>query len=144
MPNTIPPGSHSYHNVITYLRLICGVGFGPNGSTSGYTPASYITYSEEEKHFCAHEAKVVVDAPASVCFGLWDDWHRIVDYIDLVAQVRGNPRHHARQVAVSLVSLQYHQIIRGHGMLIVTCPSADRPGPQRAKHGAVSVLLSMG
>ncbi len=84
--------SHGLLSIASCCRLICGVGYGPHGSASGYTPASYITYSEDEKHFCAHEAKVVVDAPASVCFGLWDDWHRIVDYMDLVAQVRGNTR----------------------------------------------------
>jgi aminopeptidase-like protein len=68
---------------------------GPNGSSSGYTPASYITYSDDERHFCAHDAAVVVDAPVSLCFGLWDDWHRLVDYMDLIAQVGGSGTAHA-------------------------------------------------
>lgn len=56
---------------------------------SGYTPAQYIEYS---KHYASHEASVEVDASPSVCFAIWDDWRRLVDFLDLIAQVRaGGP-----------------------------------------------------
>jgi len=56
---------------------------------SGYTPADYITFSEQPEHACVHVVEAVVNAPADVCFALWDDWQRLVDFLDLVGQVRG-------------------------------------------------------
>lgn len=55
---------------------------------SGYTPADYITYSEDPEHACRHAAEVVVAAPPDVCFALWNDWQRLVDFLDLIGQVR--------------------------------------------------------
>jgi hypothetical protein len=28
-----------------------------------------------------------VRAPAQLCFELWDDWNRLVDFLDLISQV---------------------------------------------------------
>ena len=55
---------------------------------SGYTPADYITYSEDPEQACVHAAEVVVDAPLDVAFAWWDDWQRLVDFMDLIGQVR--------------------------------------------------------
>ena len=55
---------------------------------SGYTPADYVSFSENAEHACYHAAEAVVDAPADVAFEWWDDWHRLVDFLDLVGQVR--------------------------------------------------------
>lgn len=56
-------------------------------SIGGYTPADYITYSEEPEHQCHHVVEVLVDAPVDVCFALWNDWHRLIDFLDLIGQV---------------------------------------------------------
>jgi hypothetical protein len=123
---------------------VSAAGFGPNGASSGYTPASYITYSEDERHFCAQDATVVVDAPASVCFGLWDDWHRLVDYMDLIAQV-GRARRMPCPRARVRAAAAPHGRPAAEARLMARHPrAADRPGPQRAGHGAVPVLLQMG
>lgn len=53
----------------------------------GYTPANYISYSPLEQHVCRHLIGVSVQAPASVCFDLWNDWARVVDFMDLISQV---------------------------------------------------------
>lgn len=55
---------------------------------SGYTPANYVSFSEDPEHICHHMAAIDVDAPASVCFSLWNDWNRLVDFLDLINQVR--------------------------------------------------------
>lgn len=54
---------------------------------SGYTPANYISFSEQPGDVAGHGFSVVVDAPSSVCFGIWNDWNRLVEFLDLVAQV---------------------------------------------------------
>jgi hypothetical protein len=54
----------------------------------GYTPADYITFCDEPDLQCHHKAEVLVDAPADVCFALWSDWSRLVDFMDLIGQVR--------------------------------------------------------
>lgn len=38
---------------------------------------------------CHHMAAITVQAPPEVCFSIWDDWNRLVDFLDLVSQVRG-------------------------------------------------------
>lgn len=53
----------------------------------GYTPAQFISWTDEEEYRCHHMVAVEVDAPASVCYALWDDWSRMVDYLDLITQV---------------------------------------------------------
>jgi uncharacterized membrane protein len=53
----------------------------------GYTPANYISYTDEPEYRCHLAVVTSVDAPASVCFDLWNDWERLVDWMDLVAQV---------------------------------------------------------
>lgn len=55
----------------------------------GYTPANYVSWSETEAHACRYLVGVQVQAPVSVCFELWDDWARLVDFLDLISQVRG-------------------------------------------------------
>lgn len=56
---------------------------------SGYTPAEYITYSDDPQHTCCHVIEAVVNAPPEVCFEWWSDWQRLVDFLDLIGQVRG-------------------------------------------------------
>jgi hypothetical protein len=53
----------------------------------GYTPANYISYSDQKEHACRHLIGVSVRAPASTCFDLWNDWARLVDFLDLISQV---------------------------------------------------------
>lgn len=54
----------------------------------GYTPANYISYSEDPQHSCHIAVVVEVDAPVSVCYDLWNDYSRLVEWLDLVAQAR--------------------------------------------------------
>lgn len=53
----------------------------------GYTPANFITY--HEGNVAPYTQSVTINAPPSVCFEFWNDWNRLVDFLDLVAQVRG-------------------------------------------------------
>ncbi|GIL60170.1 hypothetical protein Vafri_14786, partial [Volvox africanus] len=62
-------------------------GPGPDSVISGYTPANYISFSENEKDVATHNFVIEVDAPASICFGIWNDWNRLVEFLDLVAQI---------------------------------------------------------
>lgn len=55
---------------------------------SGYTPANYITYSDQ---MVQHWHSVVVHAPRSVCFQFFSDWNRLVDFLDLVSQIGLDP-----------------------------------------------------
>lgn len=57
----------------------------------GYTPASYITYSSRPQDACSLSVDVTVDAPASVCYDIFNDWHRLVDFFDLVHQIGLDP-----------------------------------------------------
>ncbi|KAI8467716.1 MAG: hypothetical protein J3K34DRAFT_460251 [Monoraphidium minutum] len=54
---------------------------------SGYTPADFITYSEDPQQACVHATEAVVAAPADVCFEFWNEWQRLVDFLDLVGQI---------------------------------------------------------
>ncbi|GLI70767.1 hypothetical protein VaNZ11_015800, partial [Volvox africanus] len=62
-------------------------GPGPDSVISGYTPANYISFSENEKDVATHNFVIEVDAPANICFGIWNDWNRLVEFLDLVAQI---------------------------------------------------------
>lgn len=55
---------------------------------AGYTPANYIVYSERPKDACTHRLSVEVQAPVAVCFELFHDWSRLVEFFDMIAQVR--------------------------------------------------------
>eukprot|EP00195_Chlamydomonas_chlamydogama_P003447 CAMPEP_0202919418 /NCGR_PEP_ID=MMETSP1392-20130828/75775_1 /ASSEMBLY_ACC=CAM_ASM_000868 /TAXON_ID=225041 /ORGANISM="Chlamydomonas chlamydogama, Strain SAG 11-48b" /LENGTH=318 /DNA_ID=CAMNT_0049612769 /DNA_START=156 /DNA_END=1112 /DNA_ORIENTATION=- len=76
-------------------RVTCAAGSNQSGKPkqkiSGYTPAAYITFSEDEQQRCHHMVAIEVDAPASVCFELWNDWNRLVDYLDLISQIGLDP-----------------------------------------------------
>ncbi len=63
----------------------------PSQDISGYTPANYITYSEDPRHVAPHSVSILVNAPPRICYELWSDWNRLVEFLDLVAQV-GGPR----------------------------------------------------
>lgn len=60
----------------------------PKINVSGYTPADFVTYSSKPSDTCHHMSAVKVQAPASVCFSIWNNWNRLVDFLDLVCQVR--------------------------------------------------------
>lgn len=62
-------------------------------AASGYTPADYISYSTDENKQCHHNAEVWVDAPFDVCYSRWHDWTKLLNYLDLVGQVRGRSWH---------------------------------------------------
>lgn len=53
----------------------------------GYTPANYISYAPGLEHRCHHMVAIDVEAPASVCYDLWSNWARLVDFLDLISQV---------------------------------------------------------
>lgn len=55
---------------------------------SGYTPANFVSFSDKPEHRCHHLVGVEVDAPAAVCFSIWSNWNNVVEFMDLVAQVR--------------------------------------------------------
>ena len=59
----------------------------PKQAISGFTPANFISFSDKPEHRCHHLCAVEVEAPASVCFALWNDWNRLVEFLDLIAQV---------------------------------------------------------
>jgi uncharacterized membrane protein len=54
----------------------------------GYTPASYISFSQDPSKQCHHRAEVVVDAPIDACFAMWSDWTQLVEFMDLIGQVQ--------------------------------------------------------
>lgn len=54
---------------------------------SGYTPADYISFSNDENKQCHHNAEVWVDAPLDTCYSLWSDWTKLLDFLDLIGQV---------------------------------------------------------
>ena len=54
----------------------------------GYTPANYISFSDRPEHACRNMIGVSVQAPVELCFDLWNDWARLVDFLDLISQVR--------------------------------------------------------
>ena len=58
-------------------------------AVGGYTPADYITFSEDPSRQCHHNAEVLVDAPLDLCYSLWHDWTKLLDFLDLVGQVGG-------------------------------------------------------
>lgn len=51
-----------------------------------------MTWSDDPTRLCHHHAEVLVDAPLDVCYGLWADWKKIIDFMDLVQQARAPPR----------------------------------------------------
>lgn len=55
---------------------------------SGYTPADYISFSTDENKQCHHNAEVWVEAPLETCYSLWSSWTKLLDFLDLVGQVR--------------------------------------------------------
>lgn len=59
----------------------------PSQDISGYTPANYITYSEDPRHVAPHSVSILVNAPPRICYELWHDWNRLVEFLDLVAQI---------------------------------------------------------
>jgi hypothetical protein len=69
-----------------------------SGSTStggeeigGYTPADYITYSDDPRHALAHAVEVQADAPLGVCVELWSEWAGLVEFCDLIGKVGLDP-----------------------------------------------------
>lgn len=46
---------------------------------------------------------VEVEAPRSVCFTIWNDWNRLVDFLDLIAQIGLDPS----QPNVALIQCYY-------------------------------------
>ncbi|GFR40384.1 hypothetical protein Agub_g934 [Astrephomene gubernaculifera] len=63
----------------------------PEEEISGYTPANYINFTEDPEGIAEHVVSTVVDAPVSVCYNLWNDWNRLVEFLDLVAQIGLDP-----------------------------------------------------
>lgn len=59
---------------------------------SGFTPADYISFSTDEHKQCHHNAEVWVDAPIDVCYAKWIEWNKLLDFLDLIGQVRGGGR----------------------------------------------------
>lgn len=83
---------------------------------SGFTPADYISFSTDEHKQCHHNAEVWVDAPIDVCYAKWSEWNRLLDFLDLVGQVRGwqESRPRACKPAPWLVTCLW------------SCPAAER------------------
>lgn len=80
---------------------------GKQEAIDGYTPANFISYSDKGEHRCHYMLAVEVDAPVSICYELWNDWCRLVDFLDLVAQVCVQPLclclvHRAASLTVNL------------------------------------------
>ncbi|PNH10854.1 hypothetical protein TSOC_002327, partial [Tetrabaena socialis] len=51
---------------------------------SGYTPANYISFSDTQS--APHSFSTTVEAPASLCFNIWSDWNRLVEFLDLLCR----------------------------------------------------------
>ena len=128
--------------------VACGAAAPRQEYISGYTPAQFIVYNFDEEATCHHMVGIKVDAPASVCFDLWMDWPRLVDFMDLIGQVGlpcisdllpvcpGEGRTHTNSALCTPPS--HHRLPPLHSL-----PS-DRLGPQPAGFGHVPVLLQMG
>ncbi|MEW5302302.1 MAG: hypothetical protein WDW36_005102 [Sanguina aurantia] len=58
---------------------------------SGYTPATYISYADDPAHMCHHTVCIEVNASAAECYALWDDFCRLVDFLDLIGQIGLDP-----------------------------------------------------
>ncbi|KAF8062649.1 hypothetical protein HT031_003978 [Scenedesmus sp. PABB004] len=63
----------------------------PERDIGGYTPAEYISWSDDPTRQCHHAAEVVVDAPIGAAFALWADWARLIEFMDLVGQIGLDP-----------------------------------------------------
>jgi hypothetical protein len=66
----------------------------------GYTPANYVSYAPGLENRCHHMVAIDVEAPAAVCYDLWSNWARLVDFLDLISQV-GKRRSHSRAPAMT-------------------------------------------
>jgi hypothetical protein len=55
---------------------------------AGYTPANYIFFSEVPEHSCSHNVSVSVSSSPTACYDLFQDWSRLVEFFDMVAQAR--------------------------------------------------------
>ena len=64
----------------------------PRQRIEGYTPSDFVSFSEEPEQVCHHMAAVTVQGVTpAICFSIWDDWNRLVDFLDLVCQVGVTP-----------------------------------------------------
>ena len=60
----------------------------PRQRIEGYTPSDFVSFSDEPGQLCHHMAAVTVNGVTpDICFSIWDDWNRLVDFLDLVCQV---------------------------------------------------------
>ncbi|WIA20940.1 hypothetical protein OEZ85_005281 [Tetradesmus obliquus] len=81
----IAVAGHSHSQIKRHRSLpTCQAG---EQDIGGYTPASYISFSEDPSKQCHHRAEVVVDAPIEACFAMWSDWSKLVDFMDLIGQI---------------------------------------------------------
>ena len=70
---------------------------------SGYTPSDYITYSDDPGHACAHDAEVVVDAPArTVTLSKIFKWYYVDFGADKAARLRFLLSHLGAEMAAAL------------------------------------------
>ncbi|WIA41226.1 hypothetical protein OEZ86_004839 [Tetradesmus obliquus] len=84
-PAAIAVAGHSHSRIKRHRSLpTCQAG---EQDIGGYTPASYISFSEDPSKQCHHRAEVVVDAPIEACFAMWSDWSKLVDFMDLIGQI---------------------------------------------------------
>jgi hypothetical protein len=63
---------------------------------AGYMSADTIAWEEDLQQGCQLSVGVVVEASAQCCYDLWNDWQRLVDFIDLIAQVHNSAGPSAR------------------------------------------------
>lgn len=76
----------------TPRTVIAGSASEDVGSIGGITPAEFISFSTSPRDKVTVSDNILVDAPVDVCFKLWDDWNRLVDFMDVVAQIGLDPK----------------------------------------------------
>jgi hypothetical protein len=55
----------------------------------GYTPSDYIEFNTDKpEEWCRHRVSISVDAPIPTCFGFWNQWGRLIEFMDLIGTVR--------------------------------------------------------
>jgi hypothetical protein len=110
---------------------------GDSGVIGGFTPADYMTWSDDPTRQCHHHVEVLVDAPLDVCFGIWLDWKKLINFLDLVQQAR--PPLGAHIATVTAVAAVLH-ILTLCPALLRYCRSGWTTIPQTWLYSSASIV----
>lgn len=96
-----------------------------------------MTWSDDPTRQCHHHVEVLVDAPLDVCFGIWLDWKKLINFLDLVQQAR--PPLGAHIATVTAVAAVLH-ILTLCPALLRYCRSGWTTIPQTWLYSSASIV----